>query len=431
MFPWTACLSDMFVACNLYIIYFVFTFGHNGMYRAFLLGQWRFFSHMRFSDVCFHTDIHIPTYTHTCVNMQLHMLLAHCFFFSRDVPSAFVRSTAQWMAKKSSKWHRHRADGGCNIFLVGMHVSSGLPSNMPPKFILLLFWIFLAHHTLGPRRSTFSWMRSEGSRFIWGCGGEAVFTESFACVRNRPEPSATVRNRLRECDKLSTVASASGLVLIVCQVDSRRRSHIGVCRGGVCEMDLWRRSYIGVCRGGVCESDLCQRSHFGVCSGAVRVSDPCQRNSIGVCRGGVCVIEFRRRSYMGVCRGGVCVSDRCRCRYFGVCGGCVCETDLWRRSFIGVCRGGVCVSELCHRSDSGVCRGGVCVSDLCCRSYIGVCGGGVCVSELCRRNYFGVCSGGVCVSELCRRSYLDVCSGGVCVSDLCRLSCKKCQVRVS
>ena len=35
-------------------------------------------------------------------------------------------------------------------------------------------------------------MRSEGSRFIWGSGGEAVFAESCVYVRNRPQPSATV-----------------------------------------------------------------------------------------------------------------------------------------------------------------------------------------------------------------------------------------------
>ena len=41
----------------------------------------------------------------------------------------------------------------------------------------------------------FSRMRSEGSCFIWGSGGEAVFAESCVGVRNRSQPSATVRNR--------------------------------------------------------------------------------------------------------------------------------------------------------------------------------------------------------------------------------------------
>ena len=41
-------------------------------------------------------------------------------------------------------------------------------------------------------------MRSEGSRFTWGSGGEAVFAKFCFCDRNRSQPSATVRNRLRE-----------------------------------------------------------------------------------------------------------------------------------------------------------------------------------------------------------------------------------------
>ena len=44
----------------------------------------------------------------------------------------------------------------------------------------------------------FSRMRSEGSRFTWGSGGEAVFAKFCVCDRNRPQPSATVRNRLRD-----------------------------------------------------------------------------------------------------------------------------------------------------------------------------------------------------------------------------------------
>ena len=33
-------------------------------------------------------------------------------------------------------------------------------------------------------------MRSDGSRFFWGCGGGAVFAESCVCVRNRSQPFA-------------------------------------------------------------------------------------------------------------------------------------------------------------------------------------------------------------------------------------------------
>ena len=39
-------------------------------------------------------------------------------------------------------------------------------------------------------------MRSEGSRFTWGSGGEAVFAKFCVCGRNRPQPFASVRNRL-------------------------------------------------------------------------------------------------------------------------------------------------------------------------------------------------------------------------------------------
>ena len=63
----------------------------------------------------------------------------------------------------------------------------------------------------------FSRMRSEGSRFIWGSGGEAVFAESCVYVRNRSQPSATVCVR---AVRLSTVASASGVIQKVCEVDA-------------------------------------------------------------------------------------------------------------------------------------------------------------------------------------------------------------------
>ena len=109
--------------------------------------------------------------------------------------------------------------------------------------ILMILWgpIFLIFEF-------FSRMRSEGSRFTWGSGGEAVFAEFCVCVRNRSQVSATV---CVSAVRLSTVASVSGVVSKACQVELWRRSYIGVCRGGVCESDLWRRSYIGVCRGGV------------------------------------------------------------------------------------------------------------------------------------------------------------------------------------
>ena len=91
-------------------------------------------------------------------------------------------------------------------------------------------------------------MRSEGSRFTWGSGGEAVFAEFCVCVRNRSQVSATV---CVSAVRLSTVASVSGVVSKACQVELWRHSYIGVCSGGVCGIDLCRRNYIGVCRGGV------------------------------------------------------------------------------------------------------------------------------------------------------------------------------------
>ena len=63
----------------------------------------------------------------------------------------------------------------------------------------------------------FSRMRSEGSRFTWGSGGEAVFAKFCVCVRNHRQPSATVCG---DAVRLSTVASASGVVPKACQVDS-------------------------------------------------------------------------------------------------------------------------------------------------------------------------------------------------------------------
>ena len=54
-------------------------------------------------------------------------------------------------------------------------------------FISMIFYGF----------SIYSRMRSEGSRFTWGSGGEAVFAKFCVCDRNRSQPFATVRNRLR------------------------------------------------------------------------------------------------------------------------------------------------------------------------------------------------------------------------------------------
>ena len=56
-------------------------------------------------------------------------------------------------------------------------------------FVLLFEWLSLFF--------VYSRMRSEGSRFTWGSGGEAVFAKFCVCGRNRSQVSASVRNRLR------------------------------------------------------------------------------------------------------------------------------------------------------------------------------------------------------------------------------------------
>ena len=59
-------------------------------------------------------------------------------------------------------------------------------------------------------------MRSEGSRFTWGSGGEAVFAKFCVCVRKCPQPSATACG---DAVRLSTVASVSGVDQKACQIE--------------------------------------------------------------------------------------------------------------------------------------------------------------------------------------------------------------------
>ena len=69
----------------------------------------------------------------------------------------------------------------------------------------------------GLPNSSFSRMRSEGSRFTWGSGGEAAFAKFCVCGRNRSQPFATA---CVSAVRLSTVASVSGAVPKACQVES-------------------------------------------------------------------------------------------------------------------------------------------------------------------------------------------------------------------
>ena len=216
---------------------------------------------------------------------------------------------------------------------------------------------------------TYSRMRSEGLG-VRLCSRKVAFVFATVCV-------TAVR--------LSTVASASGVVPKAYPVDSCRRSYIGVCRGGVCVSDLCRRNYFSVCRGGVCVSDLCLHNYFSICRGGIWVSDLCHHNYIGVCRGGDCVSDLCRYSCICVCRGYICVSDFCRHMAFaeGVFVRMLCivvvisvfTKDLFYRNYFSVYRGGIYISDLYYRNYLGICRGGAYVSALCCRGYIGVCGG--------------------------------------------------------
>ena len=96
----------------------------------------------------------------------------------------------------------------------------------------------------------FSRMRSsEGSRFTWGSGGEAVFAKFCVCVRNRRQPSATV---CVTAVRLSTVTSASGVVLKACQVDSLspqlywRLQRTCLCERSVSPQFYWRLQRTGL-----------------------------------------------------------------------------------------------------------------------------------------------------------------------------------------
>ena len=138
-------------------------------------------------------------------------------------------------------------------------------------------------------------------------------------VRNRPQPSATVRNRLRvrrkalhsgECVWSGPESVLSWLVTpqlqwrlqrCLCERSVSPQLYGRLQRRCLYEWSVWPHLYWRVQRGSVCVTDLWHRS------------------CIGVCREGVCVSDLCRRSYTGVCRGGVCVSDLYGCSFTGVC----------------------------------------------------------------------------------------------------------------
>ena len=68
-------------------------------------------------------------------------------------------------------------------------------------------------------RHGFSRMRSKGSRFtlgVWGLRGvEGVFARRCVCGRNRPQPSATVRNRSRSIELRMAVPMVSSAEVVI------------------------------------------------------------------------------------------------------------------------------------------------------------------------------------------------------------------------
>ena len=115
------------------------------------------------------------------------------------------------------------------------------------------------------------------------------FAFAFATVRNRSQVFATACG---DAVRLSTVASASEGAQKLCQVESCRRSYIGVCRGGVCERDLCRRSYIGVCRGGAVR---------GICVAAVILVSAEEVSVRGICVAAIILVSAEDLSVGVIC----------------------------------------------------------------------------------------------------------------------------------
>ena len=351
----------------------------------------------------------------------------------------------------------------CYLFVLFFKLRNGITGRYIMCFQVIIF-VFMFF---------FSRMRSEGSRFIWGFGGEAVFAESCVSVRNRSQPSATVRNRLREGRKalhsgecvwrgpesvwswcviaaVILVFAAEVSVWLICVaavilVFAEEVSVWGICVAavilafaaevsvsGICvaavilafaeEVSVW-----GICVAAVILTFAEEVSVWGICVAAVILAFAEEVSVWGICVAAVILVSAEEVSVWAICGAaaiwafaeevsvwGICVAAVIN---IGVCRGGVCVSDLWRRSYFGVSRGIFCVSDLWCRSYIGVCSGGVCESDLWRRSYIGVSRGIFCVSDLWCRSYIGVCRAGGCESDLCRRSYIGVCRGGVCESD--------------
>ena len=317
-------------------------------------------------------------------------------------------------------------------------------------------------------RSAFSRMRSEGSRFIWGSGGEAVFAESCLYVRNR----LRVRRKALHSGECTWSDPESMWSWVVSSQLYWRLQMRCLWEWSVASQLYWCLQRMCLWRWAVSPHLYwrLQRSCLWLWSVSPQLYWHLQWNCL--CEGSVslqlywCLQRMCLREWPVAPQLYWCLQRRCLCEcsvssqlywclqrrcqwewpaspqlYWILQRKCLCEWSVslqlywclqrrcqweWsvssqcRRSYIGVCRGGVCESDLCRRSYIGVCRGGVCESDLCRRSYIGVCRGGVWESDLWRCSYIGVCRGGVCESDLWRRSDFGVRRGGVWESDLCR-----------
>ena len=244
--------------------------------------------------------------------------------------------------------------------------------------------------------SFYSRMRSEGSRFTWGSGGEAVFAKSCVCDRNRRQPSATACVR---AVRLSTVASASGVVQKACQIDCLSpQLYWCLQRRCLWEWSVAPQLYWRLQRRCLWEWSVSPQLYYVILVFAEEVSErviygaavilvSAEEVSVWViCVATVILVSAEEVSVRVICVAAVILVSAEEVSVWAICfAAVILASDLWRRSYIGVCRGGVWESDLWRRSYIGVCRRGVSESDLCRRSYIGVCRGGVCESDLCPR----------------------------------------------
>ena len=210
-------------------------------------------------------------------------------------------------------------------------------------------------------------MRSEGSRFIWGFGGEAVFAESCVYVRNRSQPSATVRVRAvsspqwrvhlewsRKRVKLTRVAAF--ILVFAAEV-----SVWAICVAAVILVFAEELSVRVSCVAVFILVFAEEVSVWVICVAAVILAFAVEL-SVWVIGGAAVILVFAQEMFVSlICVAAVIlvfaaeVSVWVMCVaavYFGVCRGGVCVSDLWHCNYISVRRGRVCVNDLCPRRGS-------------------------------------------------------------------------------